>query len=200
MTPLSKKLSWVAAVGLLVTGCAETPKELVDARAAYKRASTGPAATTNPVAVAEARTALDEAEAACNSCWDVSAGRDKSYVALRKAERAEALSRNAQAGRDLEAANLQLAALQNEYLANVNARVAAEAAAASAALGRLGKSQAELDAERAAREAGHAWPSRKSAGSSPRTSAGRCSPSPVRSSSPPARALSPPAASATSTR
>jgi outer membrane protein OmpA-like peptidoglycan-associated protein len=153
MTPLSKKLSWVAAVSLLATGCAETPKELIDARAAYKRASTGPAATANPVAVGEARVALDEAEAACNSCWDMSAGRDKAYVALRKAERAEALSRNAQAGRDLEAADLQLAGLQNEYLANVNARVAAEAAAASAALNRLGKSQAELDAERAAREA-----------------------------------------------
>ncbi len=153
MTPLSKKLSWVAAVSLLATGCAETPKELVDARAAYKRAAKGPAAETNPVAVSEAGAALADAEAACMTCWDMSAGRDKAYVALRKAERAEALSRNALVGRDLEAANFQLASLQNEYLANVNARVAAEAAAAAAALGRLGKSQAELDAERAAREA-----------------------------------------------
>ncbi|HMK72596.1 MAG TPA: hypothetical protein VK454_04610, partial [Myxococcaceae bacterium] len=61
MTPLSKKLSWVAAVGLLVSGCAETPKELIDARAAYKRASTGPAAKSNPVAVAEAKKSLDAA-------------------------------------------------------------------------------------------------------------------------------------------
>jgi len=153
MTPLSKKLSWVAAVSLLASGCAETPKELVDARAAYKRASTGPAAQTNPVQVMEAKKSLDEAEDACMSCWDVSAGRDKAYVALRKAERAEVMSRNALAGRDLEAADIQLAGLQQEYLANVNARVAAEAAAAAAALGRLGKSQQELDAERAAREA-----------------------------------------------
>jgi outer membrane protein OmpA-like peptidoglycan-associated protein len=156
MTPLSKKLSWVAAVGLLASGCAETPKELVDARAAYKRASTGPAAQTNPVQVQEAKASLDDAEAACMSCWDTSAGRDKAYVALRKSERAEAMSRNALAGNDLEASEIQLAALQKEYLTNVNARVAAEAAAAAAALGRLGKSQAELDAERAAREAAEA--------------------------------------------
>lgn len=156
MTPLSKKLSWVAAVSLLASGCAETPKELVDARAAYKRASTGPAAQTNPVQVQEAKASLDDAEAACMSCWDTSAGRDKAYVALRKSERAEVLGRNAVAGKDLEASNLQLAALQQEYLADVNARVAAEAAAAAAALGKLGKSQAELDAERAAREAAEA--------------------------------------------
>ncbi len=156
MTPLSKKLSWVAAVGLLASGCAETPKELVDARAAYKRASTGPAAQTNPVQVADAKKSLGEAEEACFSCWDVSAGKDKAYVALRKSEYAEALSRNALAGQQLEASNIQLAALQAEYLSNVNARIAAENAAAAAALGKLGKSQAQLDAERAAAAAAEA--------------------------------------------
>ncbi len=156
MTPLSKKLSWVAAVGLLASGCAETPKELIDARAAYKRASTGPAAQTNPVQVADAKTSLNDAEAACFSCWDVSAGRDKAYAALRKSEYAEALSRNALAGQQLEASNIQLASLQAEYLTNVNARVAAENAAAAAALGRLGKSQAQLDADRAAAAAAQA--------------------------------------------
>ena len=156
MTPISKKLSWVAAVGLLASGCAETPKELVDARAAYKRAATGPAAKTNPVQVADAKKSLDQAEEACFSCWDVSAGRDKAYVALRKAEYAEALSRNAQAGKQLEAGDIQLAALQKEYLTNVNARIAQENAAAAAALGTLGKTQAQLDAERAAAAAAQA--------------------------------------------
>jgi outer membrane protein OmpA-like peptidoglycan-associated protein len=156
MTPLSKKLSWVAAVSLLASGCAETPKELVDARAAYKRASTGPAAVTNPVQVQEAKKSLDEAEDACMSCWDVSAGRDKAYVALRKSERAEAMSRNALAGQQLEASDVELAALQKEYLAGINTRVAAEAAAAQAALGNLGKSQAQLDADRAAAAAAEA--------------------------------------------
>lgn len=156
MTPISKKLSWVAAVGLLVSGCAETPKELVDARAAYKRVSTGPAAQTNPAQVADAKKSLDQAEEACFSCWDTSAGRDKAYVALRKAEYAEALSRNAQAGQQLEAGDIQLAALQREYLSGANARVAAENAAAAAALGTLGKTQAQLDAERAAAAAAQA--------------------------------------------
>jgi len=156
MTPISKKLSWVAAVGLLASGCAETPKELVDARAAYKRASTGPAAQTNPVQVADARKSLDQAEEACFSCWDTNAGRDKAYVALRKAEYAEALSRTAQTGQQLQASDLQLAALQREYLTNANARVAAENAAAAAALGTLGKTQAQLDADRAAAAAAQA--------------------------------------------
>jgi len=156
MTPISKKLSWVAAVGLLASGCAETPKELVDARAAYKRASTGPAAQTNPVQVADARKSLDQAEEACFSCWDTSAGRDKAYVALRKSEYAEALSRNALAGQQLQASSVQLASLQREYLTNVNARVAAENAAAAAALGGLGKTQAQLDADRAAAAAAQA--------------------------------------------
>jgi outer membrane protein OmpA-like peptidoglycan-associated protein len=153
MTPLSKKLSWVAAVGLLVSGCAETPKELVDARAAYKRASTGPAAKSNPVQVAEAKKSLDEAEDACNSCMSNTAGADKAYVALRNAERAESLGRTAQLGADLNAANTQLASVQGEYIQRGLGRLAAASAASAAAVGALGKSQAELDAERAAAEA-----------------------------------------------
>ena len=156
MTALNKKLFWVGAVGLLVSACAQTPKELVEARDAYKQAATGPAATTNPVEVAEAKKSLEQAEEACYSCWDVSAGREKAYVALRKAEYAQALSRNAEAGQQLQSSNLQLAALQAEYLKNVNARIAAENAAAAAALGKLGKTQAQLDAERAAAAAAQA--------------------------------------------
>ena len=143
-------LPWVAAVALLAGACAETPKELTEARAEYTRVSSGPAAETNPVEVADAKKALEQAEDACYSCWDLNAGREKAYVALRTAEYAEALSRNAQAGRQLQSANLQLAALQAEYLTNVNARVAAENAAAAAALGQLRKTKAELNTERAA--------------------------------------------------
>ncbi len=149
MTPLSKKLSWVAAVGLLASGCATPSKELADARTTYARVSSGPAAQTNPVEVADARKALDQAN-------DLGAGDDKAYVATRKAEYAEALSRNAQAGKDVQAANIQLASLQAEYLQNVNMRIAAENAAAAAALNKLGKTQAQLDAERAAAAAAQA--------------------------------------------
>jgi outer membrane protein OmpA-like peptidoglycan-associated protein len=153
MTPLSKKLSWVAAVCLLASGCAETPKELVDARAAYKRVSTGPAAQTNPVQVKEAKQSLDAAEEACMSCWDMTVGRDKAYVALRTSERAEAMSRTGQAGHQLEASNIELAALQAEQIDRGLARLNAMTGASAAALGRLGQSEAELAAARAAREA-----------------------------------------------
>ena len=153
MTPLSKKLSWVAAVALLASGCAETPKELIDARAAYKRVSTGPAAKTNPVQVKESKQALDAAEEACMSCWDTSVGRDKAYVALRTAEKTEAMSRTGQLGQETAAADVELAALQSQYIERGLPRLAAASAASAAALSQLGKSQAELDAERAAREA-----------------------------------------------
>jgi outer membrane protein OmpA-like peptidoglycan-associated protein len=153
MTPLSKKLSWVAAVCLLASGCAETPKELIDARAAYKRVSTGPAAQTNPVQVKEAKQSLDAAEEACMSCWDMTVGRDKAYVALRTSERAEAMSRTGEAGRQLEASNIELAGLQAEQINTGLARLNAATGASAAALGQLGQSEAELAAARAAREA-----------------------------------------------
>ncbi|HXX29789.1 MAG TPA: OmpA family protein [Myxococcaceae bacterium] len=153
MTPMSKKLSWVAAVGLLASGCAETPKELIDARAAYKRVSTGPAAQTNPVQVAEARKSLDEAENACATCWADVVGRDKAYVALRTSERAEAMSRTALMGQELTSADAQLASLQSDAVAAGQAKLAAANAASAAALGTLGKTQAQLDADRAAAEA-----------------------------------------------
>lgn len=153
MTPLSKKLSWVAAVALLASGCAGTPQELIDARAAYQRVSTGPAAKTNPVQVKETKQALDQANDACTACGDAAAGRDKAYVALRTAEKTEAMSRTGQLGKEKEAADLELAALQGEYIERGLPRLAAADAASAAALSKLQKSQAELDAERAAREA-----------------------------------------------
>ena len=66
------------------------PKELVEARAAYQRAETGQAGKIVPAQVHVAKKALDDAEKAFDDQGDEPEVRDKSYVALRKAQSAEA--------------------------------------------------------------------------------------------------------------
>ena len=76
----------VASAGLL-GGCAATaPRELVSAREAYRRASTGPAAKVAPAEVHIARVALVQAEKAFEDDADSYHTRDLAYVAQRKAQ------------------------------------------------------------------------------------------------------------------
>ncbi|HEU4538687.1 MAG TPA: DUF4398 domain-containing protein, partial [Polyangiaceae bacterium] len=81
-----------AALCLLVSACGASapPRELVDARAAYKRAESGPAMRLVPTALHEAKTSLDQAEAALQNDGDSDRTKDLAYVAQRKAELAEA--------------------------------------------------------------------------------------------------------------
>jgi outer membrane protein OmpA-like peptidoglycan-associated protein len=85
--------SVLATLGLV--GCASSPsRELVDARDAYARASSGPASQNVPAEVHKAKVSLDKAEAAFAS--DASNQRDLAYVAQRRAQLAEALSKQAE--------------------------------------------------------------------------------------------------------
>lgn len=79
------------AVGLLTAAaCAHAPpKELVDARAAYKRAADGIASQQTPAQLHTAETALKQAELTFEEDGDTEHARDLAYVALRKAQRAE---------------------------------------------------------------------------------------------------------------
>jgi len=59
-----KHLTWGVLGAAALAGCAGgMPRELLDARYAYQRASTGPAAQYSPAYPAEARAAPDEAKA-----------------------------------------------------------------------------------------------------------------------------------------
>jgi len=90
---------------LTAAGCATTqpPKELVDARAAYARASTGEARELSPAALHDAKVALDGAEQKFNSESDSMNTRDAAYIATRKAQLAEVIAQTALAKKDAEA-------------------------------------------------------------------------------------------------
>ena len=89
------KHGWKALAGataLVAVGCASgpPPKELTAARAAYQELSTSPEGQARPEDVAEARDALLEAEREYDRSKDSPRARSLAYVALRKAETADA--------------------------------------------------------------------------------------------------------------
>src|SRR4051812_45560188 len=97
-THLTTLLSFAALVGgLAACGASAPPKELVDARAAYARAEGGPAAQLVPAELHVARESLDVAEHAFHDNPDRPDTDDVAFVALRKAQRADALGRAADA-------------------------------------------------------------------------------------------------------
>ncbi|MBA3460941.1 MAG: OmpA family protein [Deltaproteobacteria bacterium] len=80
---------------LALAACGSSPsRELIDARAAYARASSGPAMQSVPAEVHKAKVSLDKAESAFSS--DSSNQRDLAYVAQRRAQLAEALAKQAE--------------------------------------------------------------------------------------------------------
>jgi outer membrane protein OmpA-like peptidoglycan-associated protein len=94
--PLSIAI-WFACLGLPLVGCATAlpPRELVDARAAYAHAQSGEAARLKPADLHIAKEALDRAEASFADRGDSQITMDISYVALCRAQAAEALGNTA---------------------------------------------------------------------------------------------------------
>jgi outer membrane protein OmpA-like peptidoglycan-associated protein len=84
------RLSLLGCVTWLTLACSSgTPKNLVDARAAYQRAAQGPAAQLTPAQLHVAHSALTVAEKTYDDEGDSPNTRDRAYVAQRKAELAE---------------------------------------------------------------------------------------------------------------
>src|SRR5690349_1647072 len=80
----------ILAFTLLAGACASAPPaSLVDARAAYQRASTGPAQALVPAQLHAAHTSLSVAEKTYEDEGASLNARDRAYVAQRKAELAE---------------------------------------------------------------------------------------------------------------
>jgi outer membrane protein OmpA-like peptidoglycan-associated protein len=84
-----KNYLWIP-VSLCAACASSPPQHLVDARAAYQRASHGAAATESPAQLHVAKTSLGVAEQTFSDEGDSPNARDRAYVALRKAELAEA--------------------------------------------------------------------------------------------------------------
>jgi outer membrane protein OmpA-like peptidoglycan-associated protein len=165
---------WLAAacVGLIGACAPVVPKELVDARAAYARASTGIAARAAPAELHVASDALAVAEQAFDREPKSFQTRDLSYIAERKAQLAEAAAtialekkrqaraasnyQSAQAGivdktkrkltkaeHKLDQTNTELAASERDRVAAAN-QASQESAARKAAEQRASDAQAAL--------------------------------------------------------
>ncbi len=124
-----------------LAGCGSTlpPKELVDARASYQSASKGPAAQQSPAELHVAKQALDVAERSFNDDGDSPATKDFSYIAIRKAQLADASARAGLAVKEREASERDA---QN-----------AQASALSDARSQLTTTKDQLAKEKVAREA-----------------------------------------------
>lgn len=83
----------IALTGIVGCAAALPPQDLVNARNAYDRASKGPATPLDPADLHNAKVQLDLAEASFAQDGDTQDTRDKSYVAVRKTELAEARAR-----------------------------------------------------------------------------------------------------------
>jgi len=143
-----KATSIMALAGLTLIGCASTPpKELKDARAAYNRAASGPAAEVNPAQLHVAKQTLVLAEQTWEDEGDSFRARDRSYVAMRKAQLAEVQARILQA--DKEASQWRHQAEVSEARMIARARNEASAAKQELASERALREQAERKAEEA---------------------------------------------------
>jgi outer membrane protein OmpA-like peptidoglycan-associated protein len=110
---MTTHLKTLACSALFTIACSSaTPNSLVDARAAYQRASRGPAARLTPAQLHVAHTSLGLAETVYKEEGDSANARDRAYVAQRKAELAETQASIASA--DQRAAEANRRAESNE--------------------------------------------------------------------------------------
>lgn len=105
-------LTLIALAGLV--GCAGVPppKELVDARQAYARASDGPGHDLVPAELLTAQQALTRAEQAYLDAPDAARTRDLAYIAERRAQLADAQGLLASDARDKVRAQKELSEVQ----------------------------------------------------------------------------------------
>jgi outer membrane protein OmpA-like peptidoglycan-associated protein len=158
---ISSLLITVLCAGVVSACAATVPVELVDAREAYRRASTGPAAQAAPAELHVANQALAEAEQAFRNDPDSYQTRDLAYVAQRKAQLAEASASiatqqkgEAQAKNDLQAAQGKAVAKTKQDLNQTRTALAASQRNGEATADRLSAEQeARADAEKRAAEA-----------------------------------------------
>ncbi|MBX3261479.1 MAG: OmpA family protein [Labilithrix sp.] len=132
------------ALGAVACGPTLPPKELVDARSAYTQSANGPAAAETPAQVHTAKTALDQAEQAFADDGDKPHVRDQAYIALRKAQLADANAQLQIAQKAKDAAEREAQALQADMLKRTQSDLVSSQQ-------NLSKTQEQLDAERKAR-------------------------------------------------
>jgi outer membrane protein OmpA-like peptidoglycan-associated protein len=123
-----------------------TPKELRDARAAYESASKGPAAQQSPAELHVAKQSLEQAERSFNDDGDTPQTKDYAYIAIRKAQLAEASARALIAQKDKDGAERDAQNLTADQLRSAQREL-------SSTKHNLEKTQDQLANEKLAREA-----------------------------------------------
>jgi outer membrane protein OmpA-like peptidoglycan-associated protein len=135
----------IGSIFLIACGSTLPPKELVDARASYQSASKGPAAQQSPAELHVAKQSLDVAERSFSDDGDSPTTKDLSYIAIRKAELADASARAALALKEKEAAEREAQNVQASQLSDARSQL-------NSAKNALDKTQDQLAREKAARE------------------------------------------------
>ncbi len=152
-----KILALCSALGAAsLTGCASTPTpppELLQARAAYGRASHSPAATLALVDLHNAHGDLTRAEESFAAEPTSDATRDISYVAERRAQSVEARGFMLEADARVEAARRDGAALTTQRLGVAQTQLASAQMQLQSTRLDVTESQAQLSDERGRREA-----------------------------------------------
>jgi outer membrane protein OmpA-like peptidoglycan-associated protein len=92
----------ISAASLVACSAALPPQDLVTARSAYNRASTGPAAQLDPADLHTAQEQLALAEKSFADEGNTQNTRDQAYLAVRKTELAESVARAKQSNEDKE--------------------------------------------------------------------------------------------------
>src|SRR5688572_966424 len=133
----------------LACGATPPPKELTQARAAYKRAAASRAKELAPAQLDTGKQALDKAELSFEDEGDDPITIDLAYVALRRIELAEAEAGREAADRARGAADKGFKEGQLDALDKTKAELERERSTGKA---EVAKAKAELDAERKARQ------------------------------------------------
>jgi outer membrane protein OmpA-like peptidoglycan-associated protein len=149
-------VSLLAATSILAIACSTTPapKDLMDARAAYEGAANGPAAQLDPAGLHVAREELAAAERSFSNDGDSFRTRDLAYVAIRKAQLADATARATEFGQKVNMAEHQVQLTQAEQAATTKSLLSSTQAQLATDRERLAvETQQREAAEKRARQA-----------------------------------------------
>ena len=149
-------VSLLAVTSVLAVACSTTPapKDLMDARAAYEGAANGPAAQLDPAGLHVAREELAAAERSFSNDGDSFRTRDLAYVAIRKAQLADATARATEFGQKVNMAEHQVQLTQAEQAATTKSLLSSTQAQLATDRERLAvETQQREAAEKRARQA-----------------------------------------------
>lgn len=134
-----------------VAACAHAhpPADLLRAREVYTNAQNGPALALDPADLHEARIALDAAEEAANRDPESFEAQQLAYLALRRAELADAEGKTAVAINSRDAYSSEEQKLKDQLLARTQKQLAASAAQTQHVRGELESTQGQLDSANA---------------------------------------------------